>query len=417
MIQKTLSNPIKNLIQEKPRNIFSRLSNRAFSVLAVILDGAADLTNVFYSQETIAKRTGYSPRTVAIAVKELRDQGLISTQQRFNNSLIYRLSILFQRPDWHSELWHWFKRFPALSLSIGMLIGSPSPTRLQSSISIKIKESFLSPSYEGVSNKERVVSEAKHETVRGICLALNKKGAFLPNDECLNLFAFPQEVLEKVCLEMKNETGVKYPAAFFFGQCRKYTLELGVKPDWSRCNSLRMGRYKVLEEGEERLLKEYAEERVKKQSQFEVERKESPKREHAKTSYGVQVKRSMEEERMKAEGRKQKVLSLDEEIASWEQSIAQFKANPLQTSSSLNQVMLTMAENKLRSLVEERANLAAEKSLASESPDDRGRSQNVNPVADLRVSAKKGDGVEKDLFDSGQCSSDVETSYVQGSVV
>ncbi len=444
MKQKTLSNPAQTIAYIRPRAVFASLSNRAFDVLSFLLESNINLKKLYFSQKTIGEAINKSARTVYEAINDLESVGLITTETRNYQTLIYTINPILFTANWHSELWHWFKRYPPLghSLWVGLLFstsqcfGKEVPTTdiksgrredvslsLRSSLSRNYKAFLLSGSlsYDTVTNKgARVSTEAGHNLVRGIGLALNKRGSYMTNDETLNLFAFPTSVLERVCQEIKTATGLESPAAFFFGRCRHYTIESGVKPDWGRVHMLRESGYRVLSESEER----------KNVSNKEIgESKYTQKREQAKSPYMTQVKRTMEEERAKAEARRPRIESLEAEVENFKRHNEAFRqANPNMTGIQLS--VLKLGESRLASLERELAEAkgiqisnTAKDSTLSNVVVAHG-SQKVNPMANLNVSPQKRDTSEAKgesdgdvLHDQGECGTDAQTSFISGSAL
>lgn len=297
-------------------------------------------------------------------------------------------------------------------------------------------------SYEGVSYKGAHMStELNHQLVRSIGLALNKRGSCMTNDETLNLFAFPSDVLEKVCHEMKNASGLNSPAAFFFGRCRNYTLESGRKPDWGRVNELRDSGYRVLSESEERV------------NNNGKESKERPQREQAKVSYNDYIQqaqataqkaqaqslsvsqkyqiRKWKEQREQAlaannqgwanaltqmieDIENPRVKSIEEQIAGWVQAVTDNAT--LLEGSPYKPMLMKIAQSNLEHLRSQLGSNTA-KDITQSNVVVAPPSQKRNPVADLKVSAYTGESDEAMLHDSGECSPDAQTSFISGSAL
>lgn len=425
MNAKTLSNSPKFPINTNPRDVFSNLTKYEHAVLEFFLAKKVHVPVLTYSQETITeelKASGLkiSERSVWQAMKGLVMKGLISTKQRWNNSLVTTLSVLFSRPDWHTEMWHWFRQYPNPFASVKQLTSSVSSrvgglanyltrsvkTLLHSLLSGKEKVSMAS---------SEVAREVNHDLVRGICIALNKRGACMTNEQCLNLLAFPRDVLEKVCQEMKTATGLDSPAAFFYSQCRKYTVESGRKPDWSKVQLLGEKGYAVMSESEERKNFNGHEEREEK----------TPKREQMKIRHTKSAREQMRLEAEKAEKRKAPVVPVEEEIAGLRKSIAELAVS----ENKFAQFGLISLRRRLFELTGEGENPDKESHISNPEHDmiirnvmAAGGWKKIQPVADLKVSVKKdtapyntGESVhEDDLSYPGEPSTNTQTSFIRG---
>lgn len=113
--------PILEIVKN-PVNELSKLPINYLRVLNYINWYSNHYAVIFISQALIAQKLGICTRTVKRAIKVLREKGLINTNQRFNETLIYRVSSFFKKPWLRKKLQH---ILPALYWTSIMLIDCP----------------------------------------------------------------------------------------------------------------------------------------------------------------------------------------------------------------------------------------------------------------------------------------------------
>ena len=113
--------PILEIVND-PVNELSKLPINYLRVLNYINWYSNHYAVIFISQALIAQKLGICTRTVKRALVALREKGLINTNQRFNETLIYRVSSFFKKPWLRKKLQH---ILPALYWTSIMLIACP----------------------------------------------------------------------------------------------------------------------------------------------------------------------------------------------------------------------------------------------------------------------------------------------------
>lgn len=221
-----------------PENILANLNKRDMAILDKIVSFSSTVETLFFTQEYIGKITGYGKRTVARAIASLKKMGLIVVRRRFNTSAFYNLSGFFSRNDVLSILHKFFNQFPTKLLHVTLLLSNLATYSefVIGNIYINLKGSSM-------------VDEILVEKVRGIILALNKRGAKLTNGPGLDLFAFPEAVLDAAIDCMKYATP-RHPRAFFFEKCRQQCVYDQIRPDWRLVELLRDENFQVLKPGD-----------------------------------------------------------------------------------------------------------------------------------------------------------------------
>jgi hypothetical protein len=163
---------------------------------------------------------------------------------------------------------------------------------------------------------------AHSDKIRGICLALKKRGAEISNDDALNMTAFNITVLERVITVMRTAKNIQNVKAFFFGLCRKFTTEAGEVIDWQRVQMLTDKKVRLLNKSEEG-----KDPQPEYQVPLNAEQRGSQQRDERRLTYIDQVREIMGVEKKKAEERKAPVIKdVDAEIATISKSLIEAEA-------------------------------------------------------------------------------------------
>lgn len=386
MKQKTLSSTAKNsapqhlnLDEVMPRQVFSeRLNETDLDLLGTILDACCDLSTVFFSQKTIGKKIGRCRMTVSRSIKKLTALGLIHKFNRNYQTCLYTINKILLSPKWHKELYHWFRRYPAMIIPLAIsLLFSPAAAKQGGCYTILSGSSgclvFKRHTTEGYpsgkpgmpappqtetkkeSNNVEQINYRKAKKVRGIALALNKRGAKLSNYEAIGIMAYDDTALDLASARMRDSKGLRNPAAFFLSLCKRHTQDLGCLPDWDMVRYMRDNAVRLLTPDEETaaLLVTVSDNAMGS----------GPlKREPSEQTYSEQVKRGQAREQKAAEERKpahlkgdRTVLSLEAELKGWKEAVAaqaaKHKDSPMQpffNGMALNHV--ERLEKELREL-------------------------------------------------------------------
>ena len=341
--------------QTPPRDTFASLPKAPYAVFSFLLEEAVKYPSLYYAQETIAKAVGYkSARTANRAIKHLVKAGLVIAQYRPNKTSLYQINpILLTVPQWHNELYYWFKRYPAfvrtaiktiplaLSLLFSPLLAKcttknyPDTDLVYQSTKLSSLRQILSlkppaVSYVGYPKgkidakkiTESIVVEQinynKAKFARAIALALIKRGARLTNTEALGIMAFDETVLHKATAVMKQRSALQHPDRYFIGVCRKLTEETGGGLDRETVEYMRDNAVRLLTEAEETASLQQPEPSIVFQG--------TQKREPRETSYNEQVKQRMQQEREASEARNPAKLDRDTEITQCRASLAELEA-------------------------------------------------------------------------------------------
>lgn len=99
------NNPLKTLTD---KSVLTRAERVVFNCLVGF---ANNHQHIFPSIETLAEKSGCSPRTVSNAIRKFKDLGIIETYSRYNNSSIRRLNRFFFDPDVRKQLRGFFYAF------------------------------------------------------------------------------------------------------------------------------------------------------------------------------------------------------------------------------------------------------------------------------------------------------------------
>lgn len=394
-------------------------------------------------QSVIASELECCPRTVASALKRLKDALVIYVLHRFNNSnFTYLNPFILQNWDWYTAFCKIFSYMPApkIILGIGMLLSTNCNLAVASLkrtirstscnlskdkdlvLSLKQQQESLSKAPNGqvekkVSGsmsdrfKDGQMDPELYKKVRGIALALNRRGANLSNDDALGLLAFDKVALDKASKAFKDapKSSMQSVQGYFFGLCHRFQKELGKQKDAALVGYVSRCCLRILNENEEYL-------KLKVDEPEKVKSEDSPKREQSKVSYTEQVKKGIAEEKAKAEARKPHVDSVAAELEFAESQIAAYKAQP--AMNDFQRAAMKGLENRveyLRSLAAESgqiSNTAKDVTLVDGTTPEG--VQKVNPVADLNIISHTGETYDDEVPGSGECSTDAQTSFIPG---
>ena len=287
-------------LSNNPAETFENLHPTTLSLLNVLMHYSKKDPYIPLSQKTMGKRIGRHERVARGHLRKLEALGLciVHERRRKNSNITVLNPEIFDNPTWYAELKNWFRIFPSRLFAVSLAFSSiPSPQtaayirhkeiREEKSTVINTNSSLNTPSKEeersensppsviiyknraqprssdpsgshsSIEKGEKVSNvdnkHPNHDQVRGVCKALNARGAHITNDECLNFLAYEKDVLDKACAIMKASEGIESPAAFFSSTCRKLTIERGEAPKWGMVRTLRDNNYVILRTDEERV--------------------------------------------------------------------------------------------------------------------------------------------------------------------
>jgi hypothetical protein len=314
-------------------------------VLNVVLDASCDLPTIFFTQKTLGAMIGKSYKTAARAINELVAAGLIKKVNRYYQTCIYSINKILLTPLWHKELYHWFRRYPAMIVPLAIsLLFSPvqakqerCPTIISGPPVYLVSKRHTAEGYPSCkrgmpvspqteikkeSNNMKQVDPLKAKRVRGIALALNNRGAKLSNYEAIGLMAYDDAILDAASSKMRESKGIRNPAAFFFGFCKQRTQETDCLPDWDMVRYMRDNSVRLLTPEEELTAAQVA--------VSDNAPRRTPKREQCEQLYSEQIKQGQARERQAAEQRKpshlkaeRTVLLVESELAGWRAALAE----------------------------------------------------------------------------------------------
>lgn len=272
------------------------------------------------SQETLGEWFGgYSREHVNRTISALIKEGFLHVQHRFNNSNITSLGSFFLKPDVQHLLPLFFKTFKPILFSVSMLSSAAPDHKCHTTFrnpeaSGSYSLSILASSLIGYSKGQGesvVVPEAG--LIKKVCLSLMRRGASVENDDALNLLAFPVSAHERAIEEVKKQKNINSPKAYYFSLVRKFTVEDGYQPNWTKVQQLRDSGFRILQPEEEK--KQVTQSPTR--SSFGNSAKYPQKQEGVSRSYTEQVQQ--ERKKMAEESKKweNSGMTLAEKIMYW----------------------------------------------------------------------------------------------------
>lgn len=303
------------------------------------------------SQETLGEWFGgYSREYINRRVSRLVKDGFLYVKHRFNNSNVTSLGSFFLKPDVQKLLPLFFKTFKPILFSVSML-ASAAPDHKCHTTFRKLPEanslSNLASSLIGYpkgQGESVVVPEAG--LIKKVCLSLMRRGASVENDDALNLLAFPVSAHERAIEEVKKQKNINSPKAYYFSLVRKFTVEDGYQPNWTKVQQLRDSGFRILQPEEEKKQATQSSTR----SSFGNSAKYPQKQEGVSRSYADQVQQERSKMAEEAAARKTKMGPLAEEILGWQKTVVELQRRVSEGDIGA-QWTLPMAIGKLQYLI------------------------------------------------------------------
>jgi hypothetical protein len=305
--------PAKNLNQ-----IRERITPSEDCILTILLEEFS-LTIKKYGGTTIphdviATKAGVSTRTVERAISKFRLLGLFTTERRFDNSNVTKMTSFWRRPNVQKELSLSYSRYPIFrmafaALSLGLLLSTKVFSENMSVSRINLKTVIRN----GINLKDPEMKE-KISKVLSIRDALLRRGEKDPID-CYKLLAFSNACLDDCIAKMKHATPGQ-PYSFFVSLALEYSKWNSEKPDWTTVDTLRQQKLREFETKRQDVFKKTMPEKTK----------DTQKRDDVRTSNTNRTQLTKQQEREAAEARKTIRLSFEEELEGYEKQIELLRA-------------------------------------------------------------------------------------------
>ncbi len=209
-------------IQRNPEHYFKRYSTRALHLVDILLSLGDSHEYICPSQSTLAKKVGCSERTIRTWIKMFKEDGILFTVQRYNDSLLYKFSSLFKREDIRSRLSHLFRTFGS-AITNNFRLFKRGYKDLSINIlrsTTEIWERFTKMKQYPISNYVRTQK----------ILKLSMAGM-------IRLSAFADEALEfafEKYLETVKAKNIYSPFSYVFKLAHSYCDDNGIKVDWGK---------------------------------------------------------------------------------------------------------------------------------------------------------------------------------------
>lgn len=240
----TSQDPAKNLNQ-----IRERITPSEDCILTILLEEFS-LTikkhgGTTIPHDVIATKAGVSTRTVERAISKFKLLGLFTTERRFDNSNVTKMTSFWRRPNVQKELSLSYSRFPVFrmafaALSLGLLLSTKVFSENMSDLRINLKTVIRN----GINLKDPEMKE-KISKVLSIRDALLRRGEKDPID-CYKLLAFSNACLDDCIAKMKHATP-RQPYSFFVQMALDYSKWNSEKPDWQLADTLRLKKLPEIE--------------------------------------------------------------------------------------------------------------------------------------------------------------------------
>ena len=231
-------------VRESSRSVFDALLTCAFSC-----------KRVFPSHRTIAKKTGYSIRTVQRSVKELKEAGILETDYYYFESLVYYIPEIFNQKFPQQQLkrlLNSYKIFGLLFLlSKPALEASVTVDKVNGTVSnniVVIRESYKH-AHEGtdyqfkpkVSTEYRERRDKKRMTTKDRVTLIGNisKPMGLTSHGIAKLCAYNSRAVEYGWKQWSIALKQIDPWAYFMGVCEKFSTTNSLKVDWEFYLTLR----------------------------------------------------------------------------------------------------------------------------------------------------------------------------------
>ena len=209
----------------------------ARDVLGYLTQISASHPIICPSQRTIAKKVGKCDRQVRRYLDELLERGLISTYQRWNNSLLYRVDPVLLSLKVRNVFAKFTKSFKLIPL---MLLSSTSAMRsdVHLDISYIYLSNIVSPYTAGSGGHKMVTSSGISDVLRSIsCIRLTKWGQ-------IHLARYPDEALMHAQKEFQRHKARGTLLADHFAQfkslCEQYCTDRKIYVDAGKSIRLNM---------------------------------------------------------------------------------------------------------------------------------------------------------------------------------
>lgn len=213
----------------------------------------------FPSQERLAELTKLTDRTIRRSLTRLREAGFVSTYQRWNNSLLYKIADIFQDMDVRRALSAVCPTFKFLCV---FYLFCPNPTAQSDDVRLRnnlfINNPSVTHSHDYVTGKEtkpydyiqdtsKLKTAKSHDQRRSMadhggisqvirdikCLKLTKFGQ-------IKLSAFPDgAILYAVDQYKKSKNKPKDAFAWFFAVCGRWCQIYNAEPNWKYLEELK----------------------------------------------------------------------------------------------------------------------------------------------------------------------------------
>ena len=312
----------------------------------------------YVSQATMGRILGYSRRTINREIAKLVALGLLEIKHRYNNSNVTTLSGFFSLPHVKKILSKYFSNFEETSPDMGKVRGvcltsnvSFSYPSILPSEGVPLQGGGETEDYneksleedEAVSQPTSIPQSNTDEAtqVKKICVALQRRGSTVTNDDALKLLAYSPDVHDRASKRFKaNAFTIKDPLAYYLFICKEIVSQDGRRADWQKVNGLREDGFVLLEETLQGSTR----------STTGASTAGPQKRDGGGQSYSEHVKQEQRRMADEASARKTKSGSLAEEVLGWHHVVVELQRRVAEGDIGAR-FTLPHAESKLKYLI------------------------------------------------------------------